>query len=57
LRDPSGEAAVGRRVERQFPDLFLSSTTGFAEQQQVLKILVVGGMALAGLAILIGGLA
>jgi len=55
LRDPSDEARLRRRVERQFPDLSLSTTTGFAEQEQILEILEVGAMAIAGLAILIGG--
>jgi ABC-type antimicrobial peptide transport system permease subunit len=55
LRDPSDEAGLRRRVERQFPELSLSTTTGFAEQEQMLQILDVGAMAIAGLAILIGG--
>ncbi len=55
LRDPSYEAQLRRRVERQFPDLSLSTTTGFAEQEQILEILEIGAMAIAGLAVLIGG--
>jgi len=55
LRDPSDEERLRRRVERQFPDLSLSTTTGFAEQEQMLEILDIGAMAIAGLAILIGG--
>jgi ABC-type antimicrobial peptide transport system permease subunit len=55
LRDPSDEERLRRRVERQFPDLSLSTTTGFADQEQMLEILDVGAMAIAGLAILIGG--
>ncbi len=55
LRDPSDEAQLRTRVERQFPNLSCSTTTGFAEQEQTLEILDVGAMAIAGLAILIGG--
>ena len=55
LRDPSDQAQLRRQVERQFPDLSLSTTTGFAEQEQILEILEVGAMAIAGLAVLIGG--
>ena len=55
LRDPSDAAPLRRRVERQYPDLSISTTTGFAEQEQVLEILEIGAMAIAGLAILIGG--
>ncbi|MGD2165970.1 MAG: ABC transporter permease [Anaerolineae bacterium] len=55
LRDPSDEAQLRRRVERQFPNLSLSTTTGFVEQEQVLQMLDVGAMGIAGLAILIGG--
>jgi ABC-type antimicrobial peptide transport system permease subunit len=55
LRDPSDEPRLRTRVERQFPDLSVSTTTGFAEQEQILEILDVGAMAIAGLAILIGG--
>ncbi|MEA3377698.1 MAG: ABC transporter permease [Chloroflexota bacterium] len=55
LRDPSDEAQLRTRVERQFPNLSCSTTTGFAEQEQILEILDVGAMAIAGLAILIGG--
>ncbi len=55
LRDPSDQAQLRRRVEPQFPNLSLSNTTGFAEQEQVLDMLEIGAMAIAGLAILIGG--
>lgn len=55
LRDPAYEAELRRKAERRFPDLRLSTTTGFAEQEQVLEILEIGAMAIAGLAILIGG--
>jgi len=55
LRAPAYETELRRKVERRFPDLSLSTTTGFAEQEQMLEILEVGAMAIAGLAILIGG--
>ncbi|MGD2177927.1 MAG: ABC transporter permease [Anaerolineae bacterium] len=56
LRAPSDEARLRRRIERRFPDLSLSTTSGFAEQEQMLQILDVMAMAVAGLAVLIGGL-
>ena len=56
LRDPSDEAELRRRIERQYPDLSISTTTGFAAQEQMLQLLEVMAMAVAGLAILIGGL-
>jgi ABC-type antimicrobial peptide transport system permease subunit len=55
LRDPAYEAQLRRKAERHFPDLSLSSTVGFVEQEQMLEMLEVGAMAIAGLAILIGG--
>ncbi|MFW6135592.1 MAG: ABC transporter permease [Chloroflexota bacterium] len=55
LRDPSDQAQFKTRVERQFPHLSSSTTTGFAEQEQMLEILEIGASAIAGLAILIGG--
>ena len=56
LRDPSDEAEVRRQIERRYPDLTISTTTGFAAQEQMLQLLEVMAMAVAGLAILIGGL-
>jgi ABC-type antimicrobial peptide transport system permease subunit len=56
LRDPAYEAQLRRKVERQHPNLSLSTTTGFVEQEQMLEILEIGAMAIAGLAILIGGI-
>ncbi|MGD2144463.1 MAG: ABC transporter permease [Anaerolineae bacterium] len=55
VRDASDEARLKRRIERRFPDLSLSTTSGFVQQEQVLEILDVGATAVAGLAILIGG--
>jgi ABC-type antimicrobial peptide transport system permease subunit len=56
LRDPSDEERLRRKVERRFPDLSLSTTTGFTEQEQLLEILEVMAMGVAGLAVLIGGI-
>jgi ABC-type antimicrobial peptide transport system permease subunit len=56
LRSPSDEERLRRRIERRFPDLSISTTSGFAEQEQILELLDVMAMAVAGLAVLIGGL-
>jgi ABC-type antimicrobial peptide transport system permease subunit len=56
LRDPADADRLQRRVERQLPDLSLSTTTGFAEQEQMLEILEGMAMGVAGLAIVIGGI-
>jgi ABC-type antimicrobial peptide transport system permease subunit len=56
LRDPSDAERLHAKVERRFPDLSLSTTTGFAEQEQMLGILEAGAMGIAGLAIVIGGI-
>lgn len=55
LQDPSYAADVRRQVERRHPDLSLSTTSGFAEEEQILEILEIGAMGIAGLAIVIGG--
>jgi ABC-type antimicrobial peptide transport system permease subunit len=55
LRDPAYESELRRKVERRYPNLSISTTTGFAEQEQMLEILEIGALAIAGLAILIGG--
>ncbi|MEA3344868.1 MAG: ABC transporter permease [Chloroflexota bacterium] len=55
LRDPSDEARLRKKVERQFPNLSLSTTAGFTEQEQMLEILEAMAMGVAGLAIVIGG--
>lgn len=56
LRDPDDEARLRARVERRFPNLSVSTTTGFAEQEQLLEILEGMAMGVAGLAIVIGGI-
>jgi ABC-type lipoprotein release transport system permease subunit len=55
LRDPSGEARLKTRVERRFSDLTLSTTSGFVNQEQILDIVEGVTMAVAGLAVVIGG--
>ena len=44
------------RVERRFPDLTLSTTAGFADQEQMTALLEGMAMAVAGLAVVIGGI-
>jgi ABC-type antimicrobial peptide transport system permease subunit len=56
LRDPSGEARLRLRVERNFPDLALSSTSEFADRQDLIKYLAGVAWAIAALAVIIGGL-
>jgi len=56
LRDPEGADRVRQRIARQFPDLSVSTTTEFTEQEQMLAILEGMAMGVAGLAIVIGGI-
>jgi len=56
LRDPADADRLRTRVERQFPNLSLSMTTGFTEQEQMLELLDGMAMGIAGLAIVIGGI-
>ena len=56
LRDPSEADRLRERVERRFPDLTTSSTSGFADQEQLFAILEAAAAAIAGLAIVIGGI-
>jgi ABC-type antimicrobial peptide transport system permease subunit len=56
LRDPSGEARLRLRVERNLPDLALSSTSEFADRQDLIKYLAAVAWAIAALAVIIGGL-
>ncbi|HEY74645.1 MAG TPA: ABC transporter permease [Thermoflexia bacterium] len=55
LRAPSDEPRFHARLERHFPDLTISTTTEFADQQQVVKILEGFALSIAGLAVVIGG--
>ena len=56
LRDPADETRLRARVERRFPNISLSTTTGFTEQEQMLEILEGMAMGVAGLAVVIGGI-
>jgi ABC-type lipoprotein release transport system permease subunit len=55
LRDPADEARLRLRVGRQLSDLTLSSTTEFADRQQLIQYLAAFAWGIAGLAIVIGG--
>jgi ABC-type lipoprotein release transport system permease subunit len=55
LRDPSEADRLRARVERRFSDLALSTTSGFADQEQLFQMLEGMAMGVAGLAIVIGG--
>jgi ABC-type antimicrobial peptide transport system permease subunit len=55
LEDPSYAPDLRRQAERRYPDLSLSTTSGFAEQEQIIEILEIGAMGIAGLAVVIGG--
>ena len=56
LRDPREADRLRARVERRFPDLTLSTTAGYADQEQVVKLMESMAMGVAGLAIVIGGI-
>lgn len=55
LRDPSLLERVRMRIERRFPDLAVSTTSGFADQEQIVQIVEGMATAVAALAVLIGG--
>ena len=55
LRDPSEADRVEARIARQFPDLSLSTTSGFAGEEQMFELLETMAMVVAGLAVVIGG--
>ena len=55
LRDPSEADRVEARIARQFPDLSLSPTSGFASEEQMFELLEGMAMVVAGLAVVIGG--
>jgi len=56
LRSPSDEDALRQKVERRLTDLTVSETAGFAEQEQLMEMLEGMAMAVAGLAVIIGGI-
>jgi len=55
LRDPADEAWLRMRVERHFPDLTLSTTSEFADRQQMIEIMEGFAVGIAALAVVIGG--
>jgi len=55
LRDPGDEARLRLRVERQLPDLTLSTTSEFADRQDMVKYLAAFAWGIAALAVIIGG--
>jgi putative ABC transport system permease protein len=56
LRDPSDADRLQTRVERSFPNLALSTTSGFADQEMMMEMLEGMAMGVAGLAVIIGGI-
>jgi ABC-type antimicrobial peptide transport system permease subunit len=55
LREPDDEARLRMRVERKFADLTLSTTSEFADRQELIKYLAGVAWGIAALAIIIGG--
>jgi ABC-type antimicrobial peptide transport system permease subunit len=55
LRDPEDEARLRTRVERYFPDLLLSSTSEFADRQQMIEMMEGIVWVISALAVIIGG--
>ncbi len=55
LRDPADEPRLRARVERHLSDLTLSTTSEFADRQQVVEIMGGFALSIAGLAVVIGG--
>jgi ABC-type lipoprotein release transport system permease subunit len=56
LRDPGDADRLRVKIERSYPDLSLTTTTGFVDQEQMLGILDAVAMGVAGLAVVIGGI-
>jgi ABC-type lipoprotein release transport system permease subunit len=56
LDDPDKADRLEGRITRRFPDLAIATASGFVEQEQLLELLDVAGMAIAGLAVVIGGI-
>jgi ABC-type antimicrobial peptide transport system permease subunit len=56
LRSPDDEARLRTRVDRYLDDMSLSSTSEFADRQQIIEYLEVFAWGIAAIAILIGGL-
>jgi ABC-type antimicrobial peptide transport system permease subunit len=56
LSNPDEAGSVKARIERRFPDLAISTSSGFASEEQLFEMLDAIGMAIAGLAVVIGGI-
>jgi len=56
LKDPSKAGPLQVRLERRFPDLSVSTSAGFASQEPLFELLDGIAMAVAGLAVVIGGI-
>ena len=55
LRDPGDDARLRQRIARALPDLTLSTTSEFADRQDMIKYLAGFAWGIAGLAVIIGG--
>ena len=56
LKDPSQADSLRARIERRFPDLVVVTSVGFADSEQLIELLDSMAMAVAGLAVVIGGI-
>jgi ABC-type lipoprotein release transport system permease subunit len=56
LKDPSLEGRVRQRAERRFPNLVLSTTADFVNQQDMIKYMGAFAWGIAAIAIVIGGM-
>ncbi len=55
LDDPDMAEQVRARIERRFPDLNVATSAGFASEEQLFEMLDAMAMAVAALAVVIGG--
>jgi ABC-type antimicrobial peptide transport system permease subunit len=56
LKDPGEADDLRARIERRFPDLAIATSAAFANQEQMFELLDTMAMAVAGLAVVIGGI-
>jgi len=56
LKDPGEADQLRTRIERRFPKLTVATAAGFANQEQLFELLDAIAMAVAGLAVVIGGI-
>jgi putative ABC transport system permease protein len=56
LSDPGKADQLRTRIERRFPELTVATAAGFANQEQLFELLDTIAMAVAGLAVVIGGI-